>query len=110
MTTATQSHQPLMDRVEEAARLLTLTQAELIELRRDMAVAADREAHQHDDRPAVYRVNEAAAVLTISRAQLYELLARGEIGSIEMGRRGRRISRDQIDAYLARQARDGSAG
>jgi excisionase family DNA binding protein len=48
----------------------------------------------------VYRVREVAAILDISREQVFALLRTGELGSILIGKRGRRITDVQLDAYL----------
>lgn len=61
----------------------------------------------HGDR-LLYRPKEAAAVLAISLARLYELLAAGEIASIKLGA-SRRITRTELEAYVARLAGGGDA-
>jgi excisionase family DNA binding protein len=44
---------------------------------------------------------EAARLLAISQSQLFELLARGELGSVKIGRL-RRIPHDELTAYVDR--------
>lgn len=52
----------------------------------------------------LYTVPEAAAELRISRAQLDLLIGRGEIASLVIGRRARRITGHALADYLARLA------
>jgi excisionase family DNA binding protein len=56
----------------------------------------------HGDR-LLYRVGEAAQLLGISRSKAWELLARGDIESVKIDG-ARRITRDAIEAYVARLA------
>jgi excisionase family DNA binding protein len=57
----------------------------------------------HGDR-LLYRVGEAAQLLGISRSKAWELLARGDIESVKIDG-ARRITRDAIEAYVARLTR-----
>jgi excisionase family DNA binding protein len=52
----------------------------------------------------LYRVGEAAQLLGISRSKAWELLARGDIESVKIDG-ARRITRDAIEAYVARLTR-----
>ena len=51
----------------------------------------------------------AAKELSISRTALYELMARQQIESIKIGR-SRRITRQALDAYVARLVAEQSDG
>ena len=55
------------------------------------------------------RVEEARQRLRISRVLLYELLRRGELRSVLIGPRSRRIVESSIDELIAKRARDGAA-
>jgi excisionase family DNA binding protein len=48
----------------------------------------------------VFTVAEVAAYLGISRESVFRLLRAGELGSILIGKRGRRVTREQLDDYL----------
>ncbi|TMF40545.1 MAG: helix-turn-helix domain-containing protein [Chloroflexi bacterium] len=48
-------------------------------------------------------INEAAALLSTGRRTVELLLARGELPSLLISRRARRIRRLDIDAYIARR-------
>jgi excisionase family DNA binding protein len=54
----------------------------------------------------LYRVTEAAQKLAISESKLWELLARGDIEGVKIDG-ARRITRDAIEAYVARLAGGG---
>jgi excisionase family DNA binding protein len=56
-----------------------------------------------DDKKIAYKVSHAAHLLECSRAHLYNLIARGELKSIKLGA-ARRITRAEIDRYLAERA------
>lgn len=47
-----------------------------------------------------YTVKEVAAMLSLSRSHLYELIQARKIDTIKIGR-ARRITRRQLDLYLA---------
>jgi len=50
--------------------------------------------------PLAYTIPEAAALLGVGRTTVYELIRSGELASIRI-RRGRRVTRAAIEAYLA---------
>ena len=57
-------------------------------------------------RPAerlAYSVDEVAQIIGLSRDLLYDQMRSGRLGSIKVGRR-RIITRQQLDAFLARAA------
>jgi excisionase family DNA binding protein len=56
-----------------------------------------------DDLTIAYKIEHAARLLDCSRAHLYNLIARGELNSIKLGA-ARRITRAEIDRYLAERA------
>jgi excisionase family DNA binding protein len=47
-----------------------------------------------------YTVREVAAILGISRESVFGLLRTGQLRSILIGKRGRRVTNVQLDAYL----------
>ncbi len=47
-----------------------------------------------------YTVEEAAELLSISRAQIYRLIDTCQLGSVNIGR-SRRITKSQLEAYVA---------
>jgi excisionase family DNA binding protein len=49
---------------------------------------------------AAYSVSEVAEQLGISRESVFRLLRAGELGSILIGKRGRRVTAGQLDDYL----------
>lgn len=54
------------------------------------------------------RVSEAAKVLDCSRDHVYDLIARGQLESIDIGGKGRSLTRirlAELDAYLERNTR-----
>lgn len=53
--------------------------------------------------PLAYTIPEAAALLGVGRTTVYELIRSGELPSIRI-RRGRRVTRAAIEAYLADRA------
>jgi excisionase family DNA binding protein len=55
------------------------------------------------------RVPEAAAVLGIGRRSVWRLISTGELASVRLGGRSRRILRDDLDSYLASLRRTGGA-
>jgi excisionase family DNA binding protein len=61
----------------------------------------------HGDR-LLYRVREAAAVLCISESKMWEIVIRGDIESLKIDG-ARRVTRDGIEAYVARLAGGGGA-
>jgi excisionase family DNA binding protein len=48
----------------------------------------------------VFKVKEVAALLGISRESVFALLRTGQLGSILIGKRGRRVTSRQLDAYI----------
>lgn len=48
----------------------------------------------------VYTVREVAEILGISRESVFALLRAGHLRSILIGKRGRRVTDIQLDAYL----------
>lgn len=52
------------------------------------------------------RPEDAARTLGVSRAALYELLARGELESVLVGRRSRRVPAAAIHEYIDRLRRE----
>jgi len=50
--------------------------------------------------PLAHTIPEAAALLGVGRTTVYELIRSGELPSIRI-RRGRRVTRAAIEAYLA---------
>lgn len=55
-----------------------------------------------DRPPALLTIDEAAAELRISRSVFYELLNKGEIRSVYLHRRLRRIEPAALDEFIAR--------
>lgn len=55
-------------------------------------------------------VDEAGGVLGLGRSAMYELLSSGELLSIKVGGRMRRIRPDDLREYVERQAAAASAG
>ena len=53
--------------------------------------------------PALLTVEGAAHYLSIGRSQMFELLRRGEIPSLTIGPRGRRVRVADLDAYVQRR-------
>lgn len=49
----------------------------------------------------LYRVEDAARLLGVGRSTIYGLLAAGELASVKIGR-SRRVSRRELDDYVAR--------
>ena len=47
-----------------------------------------------------YTVKDAASLLSLSRAQIYRLMDQGDIKFVKIGR-SRRITADQLDAFVA---------
>jgi excisionase family DNA binding protein len=47
-----------------------------------------------------YTVREIAAILGISRDSVFGLIRTGELKSVLIGKRGRRVTATQLDAYL----------
>lgn len=54
------------------------------------------------DEPLLYKPTEAAKKLRISRTALFQLLSDGEIESILINERGRRIPADALTRYVER--------
>ena len=46
------------------------------------------------------RVSEAAETLSIGRSHAYELVLRGDIPSVRVGKRSRRVPVASLDAYI----------
>jgi excisionase family DNA binding protein len=59
-----------------------------------------------DEATLLYRVPEAARLLALGPSKMWELIARGDIESVKIDG-SRRISRDAIEAYVARLAGGG---
>jgi excisionase family DNA binding protein len=55
-----------------------------------------------DEVQVLLRPSEAAAALGIGKTALYELLARGELESVVIGVRARRIPRDALSEFVER--------
>lgn len=51
--------------------------------------------------PELLRVREAAKVLRIGRTKCFALIKSGELDSVLVGQRGRRIPREVVVRYLA---------
>lgn len=62
-------------------------------IRRDGALVEPRRA---------YRPEEVGELLGLSRSTVFRLLASGDLGSIKVGA-SRRVTVEQLDAYLAAQ-------
>jgi excisionase family DNA binding protein len=60
-------------------------------------------------RESLETVPESLERLRISRGFLYKLIANGEIRSIVIGKRGRRIISSSVDEYIARRLDAGQA-
>jgi excisionase family DNA binding protein len=60
--------------------------------------------------PALVTVEEAATFLSIGRSTMFELLKRGEIPSLTIGPRQRRVRVVDLDDFVARrlEAQDGA--
>jgi excisionase family DNA binding protein len=50
-------------------------------------------------------VNQTCAVLQVGRTRLYELIRAGELKSVMLGRRSRRIPQSSIDKLIAKRSR-----
>ena len=50
-------------------------------------------------------VNQTCAVLQVGRTRLYELIRAGELKSVMLGPRSRRVLQSSVDKLIARQAR-----
>jgi excisionase family DNA binding protein len=50
-----------------------------------------------------FRIDEAAKLLTISRSRVYELISSGELNSVLIGGRNRRIPASSLERYIAEQ-------
>jgi excisionase family DNA binding protein len=61
--------------------------------------ATTHNSTHHTPRRA-YTVREVAALLGISRESVFGLLRTGQLRSILIGKRGRRVTDVQLDAYL----------
>jgi excisionase family DNA binding protein len=48
----------------------------------------------------VYTVDQVAEALGISRGNVFTLIRTGELASILIGKRGRRVTEDQLNAYI----------
>jgi excisionase family DNA binding protein len=53
--------------------------------------------------PALMDVDSAASYLDMSRSMLYKILLRGDIPSIVLGRKFRRVAVKSLDAWVERQ-------
>jgi excisionase family DNA binding protein len=53
--------------------------------------------------PALMTVEEAASYLSMSRSQCYRLIMDGQLASIVLGRKFRRIPLKSCDAWIERQ-------
>ena len=53
--------------------------------------------------PPLMTVAEVAAALRVSRTTVYQLITSGRLRSICVGNRCRRITRDDLAAYITRQ-------
>jgi excisionase family DNA binding protein len=62
----------------------------------------------HQGERLLYRVREAAQILAVSQSKMWEIVLRGDIDSIKLDG-ARRITRDAIDAYVARLSGGGDA-
>jgi excisionase family DNA binding protein len=58
-----------------------------------------------NDLPILFTANQVAKIMGISRSQVYVLLNRGHLGSVNIGR-SRRITRGQVDAFIANLSPD----
>lgn len=61
------------------------------------------------DPPAFYRMEDVARIATSSRSACYEDMKSGVLESIKIGGR-RRVTRDQLDRYLAHLAGASTTG
>lgn len=55
------------------------------------------------DEPLLLTVREVAQMCQIGRTAAYELVKRGEIRSITVGARTRRVPRAQVEAWIERE-------
>ena len=60
--------------------------------------------------PLLLTPEEAAEALRVGRTEVFNLLRRGEIESIVIGQRRRRIPVDALEAYVERIRRDQAEG
>jgi excisionase family DNA binding protein len=58
---------------------------------------------QSNNPPLLLDVEQAMAALGISRGTIYHLINSGEIRSLKVGPRRRKISRSALDDYIAKQ-------
>ncbi len=58
----------------------------------------------NEQKPAFFRMSEASQILTISRSKLYMLVNAGEIDSVLIGGRNRRIPASALEKYIASQS------
>jgi excisionase family DNA binding protein len=53
------------------------------------------------------KVDEARARLRISRERLYQLIHAGELASVKLGPKSRRVRESDLDGYIASLPNDG---
>lgn len=53
--------------------------------------------------PLLLTVTEVAAALNVSRTTVYQLITSGQLHAIRVGARCRRVSREELTAYITRQ-------
>ena len=64
-----------------------------------------------DTTPPLLRPAEVADYLRVSRSTVYRLIASGELGTVHVGaRRAARITREALDAYIAKNMKVRGAG
>ena len=64
-----------------------------------------------DTTPQLLRPAEVADYLRVSRSTVYRLIASGELGTVHVGaRRAARITREALDAYIAKNMEVRGAG
>jgi excisionase family DNA binding protein len=77
-------------------------------IRKEIPAVEDATFHTKSAR-LLWRPAEAAEAMGISRAKLYQLMAAGEVPSIQLGARGRRIPIEGLQRWLERQAEEQEA-
>lgn len=63
---------------------------------------AQTRTHPRPER-LLYRIDEAAESMGVGRSTVYEMIWRGELATVRIGKRGQRISVDEIRRWIAEQ-------
>lgn len=71
-----------------------------------MRAAVSEASPSREEAPLLHTPERAAELLSVSRATVYELLRRGDLASIIVGDRSRRIPHEALVTYVRTQAGD----